>query len=250
MVLAATGRRLGAFALDGVFIGMIIVAGLVVGGSIVEAAISPATTISPAAASSPGVLAGTLVYLLTIVATPFVYPAVGWRSGATPAMRILGLRVVDARGGDRLGWGQALLRTAGWWWSLLTCGAGFIPALADAWRRGLPDRMASSLVVAIRPLPLAWVPGPVRLDHGAGPAADARPARPHRPGRLRPAGDPDRVDLDRRGPGADRPPADHLRGQLGRRDHRAGARTSPPARAGRSRSRTRTRSPSTAPACS
>ena len=153
-------RRLGAFALDGVFIGLIIVAGLVVGGSIVEAAISPATTISPATATSPGVLAGTLVYLLTIVATPFVYPAVGWRSGATPAMRVLGLRVVDARGGDRLSWGQALLRTAGWWWSLLTCGAGFIPALADAWRRGLPDRMASSLVVSIRPLPLAWVPRP------------------------------------------------------------------------------------------
>jgi hypothetical protein len=160
MALAGMGRRLGAFALDGVFIGLIIVAGLVVGGSIVEAAISPATTISPAAASSPGVLAGTLVYLLTIVATPFVYPALGWRSGATPAMRLLGLRVVDARGGDRLSWGQALLRTAGWWWSLLSCGAGFIPALADAWRRGLPDRMASSLVVTIRPLPLAWVPGP------------------------------------------------------------------------------------------
>ncbi|HBV94554.1 MAG TPA: hypothetical protein DEG26_07640 [Chloroflexi bacterium] len=173
MVLAGTGRRLGAFALDGVFIGMIIVAGLVVGGGIVEAAISPATTISPAAATSPGVLAGTLVYLLTIIATPFVYPAVGWRSGATPAMRVLGLRVVDARGGDRLGWGQALLRTAGWWWSLLTCGAGFIPALADAWRRGLPDRMASSLVVAIRPLPLAWVPGPYGWT-----MAPARPPMP------------------------------------------------------------------------
>jgi len=173
MVLAAMGRRLGAFALDGVFIGMIIVAGLVVGGSIVEAAISPATTISPAAASSPGVLAGTLVYLLTIVATPFVYPALGWRSGATPAMRILGLRVVDARGGDRLSWSQALLRTAGWWWSLLSCGAGFIPALADAWRRGLPDRMASSLVVEIRPLPLTWVPGPYGWT-----MAPARPPMP------------------------------------------------------------------------
>ena len=157
--LAGIGRRLAAFCLDAVFVAMIAVVGLVVGGTIVENAIAPATTVTTANQSAPGVVIGVLIYLLSIVATPFVYPAIGWRSGGTPAMRILRLRVVDARTGDRLTWGQALLRCAGWWWSLLTVGAGFVPALVDRWRRGLPDRMASSLVLAVRPLPLAWVPG-------------------------------------------------------------------------------------------
>jgi hypothetical protein len=171
--LAGFGRRLGAFALDWVFIGLIVVAGLITGGSIVETAISPATTITSADANSPGVLLGVLICLLSLVAPPFVYPAIGWRSGATPAMRILGLRVVDARSGDRLTWGQALLRAAGWWWSLLTIGGGFVPALADRWRRGLPDRMASSLVLAVQPIPLIWVPGPYGWT-----VAPARPPLP------------------------------------------------------------------------
>ena len=155
------------------FIALIAGAGLVVGGSIVEATLAPATAVTAATASEPGVVLGTLVALLTLIATPFVYPAIGWRSRATPAMRVLGLRVVDARSGDRLTWGQALLRAAGWWWSLLTLGAGFVPALADAWRRGLPDRMAGSLVLAIRPLPLAWAPGPYGWTVVPG-----RPAQP------------------------------------------------------------------------
>ena len=134
---------------------------------------APATAVTAATASEPGVVLGTLVALLTLIATPFVYPAIGWRSRATPAMRVLGLRVVDARSGDRLTWGQALLRAAGGWWSLLTLGAGFVPALADVWRRGLPDRMAGSLVLAIRPLPLAWAPGPYGWTVVPG-----RPAQP------------------------------------------------------------------------
>ncbi len=158
--LAGYGRRLGAFALDGVFLAMVAVVGLVIGGSLIEAARGLQSTVAAEDAGVPGVVIGVLIYLLSLVAPPFVYPALGWRSGATPAMRILGLRVVDARSGERLTWGQTMLRAAGWWWSLLTAGIGFLPALADPWRRGLPDRMASSLVLAVRPLPIAWVPGP------------------------------------------------------------------------------------------
>jgi hypothetical protein len=139
---------------------MIVVVGVLAGGSVVEAAISPATTATAADANLPGYVIGVLIALLSLIAPPFVYPALGWHSGATPAMRILSLRVVDARSGDRLTWGQTMLRAAGWWWSLLTIGIGFLPALGDPWRRGLPDRMASSLVLTARPLPMTWVPGP------------------------------------------------------------------------------------------
>ncbi len=136
------------------------VIGVVAGGSIVEAAIAPATVATTADANLPGFLIGELIALLSLIAIPFVYPALGWHSGATPGMRALGLRVVDARSGERLTWGQTMLRTAGWWWSLLTVGIGFIPGLADPWRRALGDRMASSLVLAVRPMPMVWAPGP------------------------------------------------------------------------------------------
>jgi membrane protease YdiL (CAAX protease family)/uncharacterized RDD family membrane protein YckC len=157
-----------------VFIAVIAAAGVVVGVSIIRAAIPGAASITPADQNLPVVLLGALIDLLSLIAPPFVYPAIGWRSGATPGMRILGLRVVDARSGDRLTWGQSLLRTAGWWWSLLTLGAGFVPVLADRWRRDLPDWMASSLVLAVRPLPLAWIPGP--YGWVLGPARPAQPA--------------------------------------------------------------------------
>src|ERR1035441_7375229 len=140
------------------------------------------TQLFPAQSRSPQsrflLLLGQLIDLLSLIAPPFVYPAVGWHSGATPGMRTLGLRVVDARSGHRLTWGQSLLRTAGWWWSLLTLGAGFVPILAGRWRRGLPDWMASSLVVAIRPLTLVWIPGPYGWVMG--------PARPPQPAPLIP----------------------------------------------------------------
>jgi hypothetical protein len=152
---------------------LIALATLIVDGSIVTSAVGSVQTIPAADANSPAVLLGSLIFLLGLIATPFVYPAIGWRTGATPGMRIVGLRVVDARSGQRLIWGQVLCRAGGWWWSLLTLGAGFAPMLADRWRRGLPDRMASSLVLAVRPLPMVWAPGP----YGWTPA----PARPPQP---------------------------------------------------------------------
>jgi membrane protease YdiL (CAAX protease family)/uncharacterized RDD family membrane protein YckC len=176
--LAGFGRRLGAFALDLVFIVVIAVAGAAVGASLIGAAVPGSTVIPAAGQNLPLVLIGQLIDLLSLIAPPFVYPAIGWHAGATPGMRILGLRVVDARSGDRLTWGQSMLRTAGWWWSLLTLGAGFVPVLADRWRRDLPDWMASSLVLAVRPLPLVWIPAPYGWTMG--------PARPPQPAPLIP----------------------------------------------------------------
>jgi membrane protease YdiL (CAAX protease family) len=157
---------------------VIAAAGLAVGASLIRAAVPGTASIPAADQNLPLVLLGQLIDLLSLIAPPFVYPAMGWHAGATPGMRILGLRVVDARSGDRLTWGQSMLRTAGWWWSLLTLGAGFVPVLADRWRRDLPDWMASSLVLAVRPLPLVWIPAPYGWTMG--------PARPPQPAPLIP----------------------------------------------------------------
>jgi len=176
--LAGLGRRLGAFALDWALIAVIAVAGLTVGASLIRAAVPGTGALPPADQGLPLVLLGQLIDLLSLIAPAFVYPAIGWHSGATPGMRTLGLRVVDARSGDRLTWAQSLLRTTGWWWSLLTLGAGFVPVLADRWRRGLPDWMASSLVLSVQRLPLVWIPSPYGWVMG--------PARPPQPAPLIP----------------------------------------------------------------
>jgi membrane protease YdiL (CAAX protease family)/uncharacterized RDD family membrane protein YckC len=155
--IASPGRRVAAFLLDAVFMVLIAVAADAVGGVVIEAAVGPGHSVTPASAASPQVLLGTLLVLLGIVATPFLYPALGWRRGGTPGMAILGLRVVDARTGARLTWGQVMLRAAGWWWSVVSLGGGFVPVFVDWRRRGLADRMASSLVLATHPLPMMWV---------------------------------------------------------------------------------------------
>ena len=172
--LAGFGRRLGAFALDWALIAVIAVAGLTVGASLIRTAVPGTGPLPPVDQNLPLVLLGQLIDLLSLIVPPFVYPAIGWHSGATPGMRMLGLRVVDARSGERLTWGQSLLRTTGWWWSLLTLGAGFVPALADGRRRDLPDWMASSLVLSVQRLPLVWTPGP--YGWAIGPARPPQPA--------------------------------------------------------------------------
>ncbi len=156
------------------FIALIAFAGAAVGAGIINAAIPGSSGIPPWDEHLPLVVLGQLIDLISLIVPPFAYPAIAWHSGATPGMRIVGLRVVDARSGTRLTWGQSLLRTAGWWWSLLTLGAGFVPVLADRWRRDLPDWMASSLVLAVQPLPLVWIPGP--YGWVLGPVRPAQPA--------------------------------------------------------------------------
>jgi membrane protease YdiL (CAAX protease family)/uncharacterized RDD family membrane protein YckC len=182
------GVRLGALALDWLFIVVAAFAGLLVGGSI--AAATGGVQNADTAVPSAGTLLGAAIAVLSVAALPFVYMGVGWRSGATPAMRILHLRVVSAGSGEALSWAQAVLRCAGYWWSLVTVGCGFLAALPDTRRRGLADRMAGSLVLSVRTVPLLWVaapqgwtlqpsrpPRPLPFDAAARPEAEAPVAR-------------------------------------------------------------------------
>ena len=180
--IAGVGIRLAAFALDWLFIGMGAVAGLVIGGIVAEAGVSQ-QSVGTVAADSVPTLIGALIALLSVVAMPFVYLGVGWQSGATPAMRILHLRVVSAGTGGRLSWAQTVLRYAGYWWSLATLGCGFLVALIDTRRRGLADRVAGSLVLSARAVPLGWVAAPQGWT--------LQPSRPPRPAPLDPTARPD-----------------------------------------------------------
>ncbi|MGD0833189.1 MAG: CPBP family glutamic-type intramembrane protease [Candidatus Dormibacteria bacterium] len=159
MDLAGLGPRLGAFLLDWVFIVLAGTVGLTVAGSVGESggAIQQGT-LNP---NSPAGLLVALIAILILFAWPFAYLGVGWHTGATPAMRILNLRVVNAATGGNLSWARVVLRSAGYWWSIVTVGVGFLPAAFDGQRRAVADRMAGSLVVAVRAVPMVWFPGPL-----------------------------------------------------------------------------------------
>ena len=128
-------------------------------------------------------------------------------------MRIFKLRVVDAGTGANLSWARVVLRGAGYWWSVVTVGVAFSPAAFDGRRRGLADRMAGSLVVAVRPVPLVWFPG--ALGWSLWPS---RPPARHRSIRgldsRRGAGHEEPVDMDRRPPRRRPLLSPRLRGQL------------------------------------
>jgi uncharacterized RDD family membrane protein YckC len=101
-----------------------------------------------AGASPPAVVGGALAGggWLVVVAAYFV---AFWSStGQTPGMHLVGVRVRTAAGGG-LGVLRSLVRCAGLVISILTLGLGFLPALVDRRRRGLPDFLAGTVVVQL-----------------------------------------------------------------------------------------------------
>ena len=83
------------------------------------------------------------VWLLVTAA----YFAGSWiAAGQTPGMRLMGVRVVrpDGTAPSPL---RGVLRYVGLVLSIATLGAGFLPALFDSRRRGLPDLLAGTVVV-------------------------------------------------------------------------------------------------------
>jgi uncharacterized RDD family membrane protein YckC len=100
---------------------------------------------------------GILTGLQTVESPPLVY-GLSWGiaavyvflfwlwAGATPGKMLLRIKVVPVNGGD-LTMKQVFLRMLGYLLSVLTLGAGFILIAFDKDRRGLPDRLAGTLVV-------------------------------------------------------------------------------------------------------
>jgi uncharacterized RDD family membrane protein YckC len=77
-------------------------------------------------------------------------------TGQTPGARVMGIRVVCARGGGALRPGAAVVRLGGMVLAALPFFAGFLLILVDDRRRGLQDRLARTLV--------EYVPGGAQLS--------------------------------------------------------------------------------------
>jgi uncharacterized RDD family membrane protein YckC len=88
--------------------------------------------------------------LIIAVATIGYFPWFWARSGATPGMKAMGLRVVRDADGGPISVGQALLRLVGYWVSGLVFYLGYIWIFIDNRRRGWHDLIAGTLVVKSR----------------------------------------------------------------------------------------------------
>jgi len=81
---------------------------------------------------------------LVISAAYFTY---FWSTGATPGMRLLRLRVVDADTQEHIGLGRSFLRYVGFVVSSFCCYIGLIWAAFDGRKQGWHDKIAGTVVV-------------------------------------------------------------------------------------------------------
>jgi uncharacterized RDD family membrane protein YckC len=84
---------------------------------------------------------------LLLVVSWIAYFALCWATVGTPAMRILGMRVVSAETGKRISITAALVRSVVFTIGLFAVGIGSLWALWDPQRRTLQDKAAGSVIV-------------------------------------------------------------------------------------------------------
>jgi uncharacterized RDD family membrane protein YckC len=70
-----------------------------------------------------------------------------WTTGATPGMRLFGIRVADASTGHSIGFGKAFIRYIGYSISSFCCGIGLLWAAFDSRKQGWHDKMAGTVVL-------------------------------------------------------------------------------------------------------
>jgi RDD family len=169
---AGVGRRVGAYVLDAVAVGLAAglaatLVALAVGLPARMAALSAATTTAGLEAAGRE-LTGALVRVYAVVA---LVALAGWvvlaaaegRTGRTVGNRLLGIQTVAASSGAPIGFGRALLR-----W-LVVVVAGILPVvgtvlvllspLRDPRRQGWHDRAARAVVTDVRGLvPASFAP--------------------------------------------------------------------------------------------
>ena len=153
---AGHGARLGAYILDAILVGFaatvaFVVLVIVLFGSLdlaIDANGEVVVGDTGAAAASVGlfIVGSIVITVLALLYFPFFWA----RGGATPGMKVAGIRVVNDRDGSRIGWGAGLLRLVGWWVSSAVFYIGFVWILVDSRRRGWHDLIAGTCVIRTR----------------------------------------------------------------------------------------------------
>jgi uncharacterized RDD family membrane protein YckC len=91
---------------------------------------------------------GFILYFLAILVIWLLYFPYFWqKSGQTPGMKVMKIKVVRDEDGGPIGWGTGIVRLFGFWVSSIVFYIGFIWVLVDKRRRGWFDLMAGTCVV-------------------------------------------------------------------------------------------------------
>jgi uncharacterized RDD family membrane protein YckC len=106
---------------------------------------APGADLSRAPQSVEGV-AFDLARLLAVLLTA-VYLVIGWSRGGTLGMRVLGLTVVHAETGARIGVVRAIVRYVGYVVGALFCYLGWLWVAFDPYKQAWHDKLASTIVV-------------------------------------------------------------------------------------------------------
>jgi uncharacterized RDD family membrane protein YckC len=128
-------KRLGAWVLDALIASVVLSPILIPVALIARSAESAGTTVA-------------CVVVLDVVVFAYLVAFDGGQRGATPGNRILGMRVVDAAGGDSIGFRRAALRRLAYAVGGLVLYLGWVWLLVDGRRQALHDKVARTLVVA------------------------------------------------------------------------------------------------------
>ena len=141
---AAWFGRLIAYLIDG-FILSFIVSLFYVLGFVVLAGTSTADAAGNVTAG-PGAGIGLIIFLVGVVVGILWKPFWWSRGGQTPGYKLLGMRVVRASDGGKIGFGTGLLREIGYIFSSIFY-LGFIWAAFDARKQGWHDKIAGTVVI-------------------------------------------------------------------------------------------------------
>jgi uncharacterized RDD family membrane protein YckC len=76
-----------------------------------------------------------------------VYFVVGWSRGGTLGMRALGLAVVNAETGGRIGVLRAIVRYVGYVVGAMLCYLGWLWVAFDEYKQGWHDKLANTVVI-------------------------------------------------------------------------------------------------------
>jgi uncharacterized RDD family membrane protein YckC len=147
---APHGARLVAYILDGIIVGIVVTAITLIGlaaffsGSTFETEGNRVTSFT---ASGPGVLIGTILFVIAGLIGLLYFPYFWANGGRTLGMRPFNLRVVRDSDGGPIGWGTAILRLIGLWIAAAVFYIGYIWIFIDKRRRGWQDLIAGTVVI-------------------------------------------------------------------------------------------------------
>jgi uncharacterized RDD family membrane protein YckC len=141
---AGHGARLAAYLIDWMIQIAVAIAVFFLVGVFVTGAVASGSDAAGGAAVLGTILAGLGYLAFGLVYFPWFWS----RSGRTPGMRAMGIKVVRDIDGGPITTGTAVMRLIGYWINSIVFYVGFAWILVDKRRRGWHDLIAGTCVIA------------------------------------------------------------------------------------------------------